>query len=572
MINDKAILVGVDGSHASYKATWWAANYAKHAGLTLQIVCAYSLPSYAAVSFDATYTAMGDDNAAHSDAQEILSKAKAIADEQGVEAATLIVTGDPASVFVELSRNYNLIVIGNRGKGGLAERLLGTTSSSLPAYAYCPIVVVPYTDDDGNLMHLNNTITKVAVGSDESKWGLKALDIAADFATCWGAELDVISAVPNLKGVDGEDAVMESYKDDLEVRIKPLQESHPDLKINKQIVSGPAVSALTKASYDHDVVVVGSRGRGGFTGLLLGSPARACCSMRSARCTWCHASMLRPRNRVSTPCRARPPKCLPSRWRRLPASRRFRCPQPSLKSPSRSKRPSIPIASKVRIYGKRLPPGSLFNLYPVSVLDGDVHAHRGLLHVGVLDRATLVDMAGDALLELVGILLGQTGVGSINHHLLLETGVGVIFRVVRAIHHNLGTLALTQRMFDGELAGQRGATGQRDLHQIARRELATILAELNVCAIVAERIPRTVLVTLNPQSLTHSCSFIFSRRRSGPSPCQRGSAAPGRSPASVDFSIMPLSYTGAHGFDRRTTRRYSLPYPRTSRNGHSDAL
>ena len=318
MINDKAILVGVDGSHASYKATWWAANYAKHAGLTLQIVCAYSLPSYAAVSFDATYTAMGDDNAAHSDAQEILSKAKAIADEQGVEAATLIVTGDPASVFVELSRNYNLIVIGNRGKGGLAERLLGTTSSSLPAYAYCPIVVVPYTDDDGNLMHLNNTITKVAVGSDESKWGLKALDIAADFATCWGAELDVISAVPNLKGVDGEDAVMESYKDDLEVRIKPLQESHPDLKINKQIVSGPAVSALTKASYDHDVVVVGSRGRGGFTGLLLGSTSQGLLQHAVARCTWCHASMLRPRNRVSTPCRARPPKCLPSRWRRLP--------------------------------------------------------------------------------------------------------------------------------------------------------------------------------------------------------------------------------------------------------------
>ena len=273
MINDKAILVGVDGSHASYKATWWAANYAKHAGLTLQIVCAYSLPSYAAVSFDATYTAMGDDNAAHSDAQEILSKAKAIADEQGVEATTLIVTGDPASVFVELSRNYNLIVIGNRGKGGLAERLLGTTSSSLPAYAYCPIVVVPYTDDDGNLMHLNNTITRVAVGSDESKWGLKALEIAANFAAAWDAELDVISAVPNMKGSDDE-GVMASFKDDLEVRIKPLEEAHPDLKINKQIVPGPAVGALTKASYDHDVVVVGSRGRGGFTGLLRGSTSQ----------------------------------------------------------------------------------------------------------------------------------------------------------------------------------------------------------------------------------------------------------------------------------------------------------
>jgi nucleotide-binding universal stress UspA family protein len=274
MINEKAILVGVDGSHASYKATWWAANYAKHAGLMLQIVCAYSLPSYAAVSFDATYTAMGDDNAAHSDAQEILSKAKAIADEQGVEAATLIVTGDPSSVFVELSRNYNLIVIGNRGKGGLAERLLGTTSSSLPAYAYCPIVVVPYTDDDGKVMHLNNTITRVAVGSDESKWGLKALEISADFASTWGAELDVISAIPGIKGIDGEQGVVDSYKEDLESSLKPIRIAHPELNITKTIVPGTAVDALTKASYDHDVVVVGSRGRGGFTGLIMGSTSQ----------------------------------------------------------------------------------------------------------------------------------------------------------------------------------------------------------------------------------------------------------------------------------------------------------
>lgn len=274
MINDKAILVGVDGSHASYKATWWAANYAKHAGLTLQIVCAYSLPSYAAVSFDATYTAMGDDNAAHSDAQEILSKAKAIADEQGVEAATLIVTGDPASVFVELSRNYNLIVIGNRGKGGLAERLLGTTSSSLPAYAYCPIVVVPYTDDEGNPMHLNNTITKVAVGSDESKWGIKALEIAADFAATWDAELDVISTVPKMQGVDGDQGVMDAFKEDLDVRVSPILEKYPNLKLNKSVVPGSAVDALTKASHTHDVVVVGSRGRGGFTGLLFGSTSQ----------------------------------------------------------------------------------------------------------------------------------------------------------------------------------------------------------------------------------------------------------------------------------------------------------
>ncbi|MDF7663510.1 universal stress protein [Bifidobacterium sp. ESL0763] len=274
MVNDKAILVGVDGSQASYKATWWAANYAKHAGLTLQIVCAYSLPSYAAVSFDSTYTSMGDDSAAHIDAQEILSKAKAIANEQGVNAQTLIVTGDPSSVFVELSRNYNLIVIGNRGKGGLAERLLGTTSSSLPAYAYCPIIVVPYTDDDGKTMHLNNSIGSVAVGIDASAWGLKALQIAADLSAARGAELDVIDAVAGLQGVSDEDGVYDSYMEDLETQIAPVRKAHPDLKITKTIVPESAVSALTKASYDHDIVVVGSRGKGGFTGLLVGSTSQ----------------------------------------------------------------------------------------------------------------------------------------------------------------------------------------------------------------------------------------------------------------------------------------------------------
>ncbi|KFI65325.1 universal stress protein [Bifidobacterium cuniculi] len=273
MVNDNTILVGVDGSHASYKATWWAANYAKHAGLSLQIVCAYSLPSYAAVSFDATYTAMGDDNAAHNDAQEILSKAKAIADEQGVDAQTLIVTGDPSSVFVELSRNYDLIVIGNRGKGGLAERLLGTTSSSLPAYAYCPIVVVPYTDDHGNLLHLNNVITKVAVGSDDTKWGIRALQLGAKFAESWEAELDAISVVaPSVKLDDP--IVKAKVEGALDGRLDVVETHYPDLKIRKTIVTGNAVETLTRASRDHDIVVVGSCGRGGLSGLLFNSTSQ----------------------------------------------------------------------------------------------------------------------------------------------------------------------------------------------------------------------------------------------------------------------------------------------------------
>ncbi|WP_018143236.1 universal stress protein [Alloscardovia criceti] len=274
---EKAILVGVDGSDAAYKAVWWAANYAHHAGLTLHIVSAYTLPSYTSVAFDNTFTAPLDDTGSRRDAREILSRAKAIATKQGVEVTTLIVTGEPSAVFIELSRNYNLIVIGNRGKGGLAERLLGTTSSSLPAYAYCPIVVVPYTDDDGNKVHLNNQITHVVVNSDESKWGLKALEIAAEFANGWGAQLKVITAVPALSNLDEAEmnSVLESYAEDLHTRIEPLRAKYPDLVIEEQVATGTSVQALEDALPDNDIVVVGSRGRGGLTGLLFGSVSQA---------------------------------------------------------------------------------------------------------------------------------------------------------------------------------------------------------------------------------------------------------------------------------------------------------
>ena len=270
----RPLLVGVDGSKASYKAVWWAANYAKHSGLDLDIIVAYSLPSYAAVSFNAKYSGLVDDNAAHSDAQEILSKAKAIAVKQGLEdetVKTMIVTGDPSSVLVELSRNYDLIVIGNRGKGGLAERLLGTTSSTLPAYAYCPVVVVPFADDDGDVVHLPSTISRVAVGSDESKWGERALDIAADVAAGWDADLAVVSAVslPRGDSKTDEQRMIEDLEEQQSVKIDKMKSQWPGLNVESHVIAGPACEALIEE--DADLIVVGSRGRGGLTGLLFGS-------------------------------------------------------------------------------------------------------------------------------------------------------------------------------------------------------------------------------------------------------------------------------------------------------------
>lgn len=278
----KPILLGVDGSAASYKAAWWAANYAAHSHLKLSIVVAYSLPGYAAVSFDATYTAMGDDNAAWADSQSILAKAKAIALEQGLaekDVYTFVVTGDPASTLVELSRNYDLIVIGNRGKGGLAERLLGTTSSNLPAYAYCPVIVVPYTDDDGNMVHLDSSIHDVVVASDESRWGARAIDVAGDLAAGWSAKLTVVTAAPvqNRKGSKAEEeirAALSSTAEGQDGRIQRIRDAYPDLEIESKTVPETASKALLAEADHADVIVVGSRGRAGLTGLLFGSKSQ----------------------------------------------------------------------------------------------------------------------------------------------------------------------------------------------------------------------------------------------------------------------------------------------------------
>lgn len=278
----KPILLGVDGSDASYKAAWWAANYATHSHLKLSIVVAYSLPGYAAVSFDATYTAMGDDNAAWADSQSILAKAKAIALEQGLaekDVYTFVVTGDPASTLVELSRNYDLIVIGNRGKGGLAERLLGTTSSNLPAYAYCPVIVVPYTDDDGNMVHLDSSIHNVVVASDESRWGARAIDVAGDLAAGWSAKLTVVTAAPvrNRKGSKAEEeirAALSSTAEGQDGRIQRIRDAYPDLEIESKTVPETASKALLAEADHADVIVVGSRGRAGLTGLLFGSKSQ----------------------------------------------------------------------------------------------------------------------------------------------------------------------------------------------------------------------------------------------------------------------------------------------------------
>jgi len=286
MTREDVVLVGVDGSAASLHALDWAVAEAKTHAFAVQLVCSYSLPSFTAASLDGGYAAL-DDSAIQEGARGVIAEATARAEAQGVHAAGSIATGDAAGVLVEMSRTVRLAVVGTRGRGGFADRLLGTVSSALPAHAFCPTVVVPMrpaTRADAAEPAALGPVRRIVVGVDGSAASDVALRQAIREAKAWGAELTAVAAVPLGSGsaalawlpaaVDHE-AVLADVAEGLNVVVERALVDFPGVEIKRHVLAGTGAALLTEFSTATDLVVVGSRGRGGFVGLLMGSTSQA---------------------------------------------------------------------------------------------------------------------------------------------------------------------------------------------------------------------------------------------------------------------------------------------------------
>ena len=284
MSHTDAILVGVDGSASSLHALDWATAQAARSGQPLTVVCTYSLPSFAAASLDGGYAAL-DDSAIQEGARAVLEEAKERTAHAGVDVTTQIATGDAAGVLVEMSRSYALAVVGTRGRGGFAERLLGTVSSALPAHAHCPTVVVPFRGDDASGTAAEvHPLRRIVVGVDGSPSAYGALHVAIQQAQLWDAELVAVAGVPVGSGagllawlpaaIDHEQ-VLADVTDGLNAIVDKAESAHPGVTIRRIVLDGTGAELLTEFSNASDLLVVGSRGRGGFAGLLLGSTSQA---------------------------------------------------------------------------------------------------------------------------------------------------------------------------------------------------------------------------------------------------------------------------------------------------------
>lgn len=277
------IVVGVDGSEQSDCALIWAAREAKIRQSKLHLVTAYTVPIFAASGLDGGYATV-DDDVIRQGAESVLREAAAKVDNLGIELDARVENGDPAGVLLEMSETAQLLVFGSRGRGGFIGRLLGSVSTALPMHSKCPTVTVPLNcaprleGDDPSKPALAQAANVVTVGVDGSDRARYAVLVAAEEAQRAGLALRIVCAVQPYTGslawmpapVD-RDSLFAEIQEQLDAGSRWIQHHFPDLDISAKLIEGSPVDILVEASATSQLLVVGTRGRGGFTGMLLGS-------------------------------------------------------------------------------------------------------------------------------------------------------------------------------------------------------------------------------------------------------------------------------------------------------------
>jgi nucleotide-binding universal stress UspA family protein len=274
------IIVGTDGSEPSFQALRWAVHEARRHHAEVQVVSCYLIPGYAGFDGSAIYASSVDVDTLKKGAADVVVRAVELAAEidptmsvHGAEPMSSPVVGitDAAGLGDE-------IVVGATGHSGLIAGLLGSVAAGVVHRAHVPVIVVPVK----SAVEFDDSMKKIVVGVDGSPESLLALDWAYAAALLSGAELTVVHSwlypypvseaspreVRRPMEVDAEKELQSSL-DSLGSRLKA-----GSVVIHSELREDSAVDALLKEGDGADLIVVGSRGRGGFRSRLLGSVSR----------------------------------------------------------------------------------------------------------------------------------------------------------------------------------------------------------------------------------------------------------------------------------------------------------
>lgn len=271
------IVVGVDGSPASKVAVDWAARDAARRGEALNLVHVLVPPAVMAfpeVPMPAGYLDWQEEQGRKllEDARTTVEEAlRDIRGDAHVEVSTEMVSGSAVPALADLSTRAQLIVVGCRGRGALARGLLGSISTGLAHHAHCPVAIIH--DEDPLMPH--PSMAPVVVGVDGSPASEHALAIAFEQASFRGVDLVAVhawsdSGVFEFPGADWS-TLQAMGEETLSERLSGWQERYPDVLVRRVVVADKPAHQLLEQAESAQLLVVGSHGRGGFAGMLLGS-------------------------------------------------------------------------------------------------------------------------------------------------------------------------------------------------------------------------------------------------------------------------------------------------------------
>ncbi|WP_432989325.1 universal stress protein [Dactylosporangium sp. CA-233914] len=276
MRTDTAVIVGVDGSPNSLNAVEWAAADAMRRQRPLRVVHAFLWPAVFPPAPPRLY-----EQAMRESVEEILGaavfRARDVA--PNLDISTDTPAQQAAAALVAASRHAGAVVVGNRGLGGFTGLLAGSVGVELAAHAACPVVIVRHT-----VRPAGPEVGRVLVGIDGSHDAERALQFAFEQASFRRVGLTAVLAYLRPEPTGPNDILplicdQEGLRDDerraLVESVAGWAEKYPDVDLRTAVVRGRPAAVLTELSAGAELLVVGSRGRGGFAGLLLGSVSRA---------------------------------------------------------------------------------------------------------------------------------------------------------------------------------------------------------------------------------------------------------------------------------------------------------
>jgi len=274
------IVVGVDGSDSARHAARWAAVEAAHRQLPLRLVQAVKLPMvpYRGGVMDQGYF----DGMAEFGRQQLTEvQAELAGVHPDLEIHIEVVVADPVATLVAESETAHLLVLGSRGLGGFTGILVGSTAVALVAHGHCPVAVIRGRTPDG----IPPAGGPVVVGLDGSPASEAAVAIAFEEASLRGAGLVAVHVWSEYQSdnayayarqfVMDWDAIDTREREVLAERLAGWQEKYPDVVVQRVVTRDRPIRALLEHTADAQLLVVGSRGHGGFTGMLLGSTSQA---------------------------------------------------------------------------------------------------------------------------------------------------------------------------------------------------------------------------------------------------------------------------------------------------------